>query len=157
MGHKHVLRVPGRYEQVKNICEFVSNGAREAGLDEDAVFHVELCCDEASTNIIEHAYGAEGVGEIVVSYEYDDDAFTVSLRDNGRSFNPNDVPPPPLPEVAAGEADPPPPEDVLERLQVGGLGIHFMRNLMDEVHFDFAEEGNTLVMVKKISQEGDES
>jgi anti-sigma regulatory factor (Ser/Thr protein kinase) len=40
------------------------------------------------------------------------------------------------------------------QLQIGGLGLHFIRNLMDEVHFTFdREQGNTLIMVKKRSQE----
>lgn len=153
IGPQRVLTVPGRYEQVKTICDFVSDGAREAGLDDDAVFHVELCCDEASTNIIEHAYGAEDAGDITVAYEYDELAFTVRLQDNGRSFDPANVPPPPLPSVMDNA---PPPEEIVDSLQVGGLGIHFIRNLMDEVRYEFSPSGNTLIMVKNIPPEIDE-
>ena len=67
MSNEKILIVPGRYDQIQVICEFVAGGARDAGLNADAVFHMELCCDEASTNIIEHAYGAEDVGEIRVT------------------------------------------------------------------------------------------
>jgi anti-sigma regulatory factor (Ser/Thr protein kinase) len=43
----------------------------------------------------------------------------------------------------------------MNSLQVGGLGIHFMRKLMDEVHYSFnGKQGNTLVLVKKIDQGG---
>ncbi|MCA9961687.1 MAG: ATP-binding protein [Chloroflexota bacterium] len=148
MGKKHVLTVPGRYDQIKNIVQFVANGASQAGLDEDAVFHVELCCDEACTNIIEHAYGGEDEGNIVVSYETVTDTFQITIHDNGRTFNPASVPPPafemaPMPPDAS-------PDDYIDQLKIGGLGIHFMRKLMDEVHFDFdPATGNTLVMIKK--------
>lgn len=154
MGKKRVLTLPGRYDNIKKICEFAAGGAREAGLDEDAVFHVELCCDEASTNIIEHAYGAEDVGKITITYQYSDRAFTLTLRDNGRAFDPEAVPPPPLPDIADLLPEPP-PNEMINSLQIGGLGLHFMRNLMDEVHFQFDKQhGNTLTMVKKIPPEG---
>ena len=111
MAHEQVLIVPGRYNEIKRICEFVAAGAAEAGFDDDTIFHLELCCDEASTNIIEHAYGQEGAGNIVISYAIAEDEFTIVLRDNGQAFDPANVPPPPaisresipLDELAARE------------------------------------------------------
>ena len=154
MGKGHTLTVPGRYDQIQVICEFVSAGARDAGLNADDVFHVELCCDEASTNIIEHAYGAEDVGQITATYEITKQEFRLTLRDDGQPFDPDTVPEPKLlhddkdsNDVALG--------DIMTSLKVGGLGIHFMRKLMDEVHYSFnGEYGNTLVLVKKIDQGG---
>lgn len=150
MGDKHVLTVPGRYDQIKTIVQFVAHGANQAGLDEDAVFHVELCCDEACTNIIEHAYGGESDGNIVVSYEVSADAFRIIIGDSGTVFNPASVPAPSLYPSTPSDTS---PDNFIDQLKIGGLGIHFMRKLMDEVHFDFdPTAGNTLVMVKKISK-----
>ena len=148
MTDKQELTIPGQYSQIRQLCEFVAAGASQAGLDEGAVFHVELCCDEAATNIIEHAYGAEDVGDITVDYEATVDTFTIRLHDNGRSFEPAFVPEPDLP-VDDSTAD----DDAVQNLKIGGLGIHFMRNLMDEVYFNFdMDKGNTLVLIKKIPQ-----
>lgn len=150
MAKKRALTVPGRYDQIKGLCEFVSAGAAEAGLGEDAIFQIELCCDEAATNIIEHAYGGEDVGDIVCTYEVSEEAFTVTLQDDGRPFDPQKVKPPPVFGATAAQT----PGEVSDQLQVGGLGLHFIRNLMDEVYFTFdPEEGNTLVMVKNRNQE----
>jgi serine/threonine-protein kinase RsbW len=144
MGDKHVLTIPGRYERIQHVCQFVAEGAKQAGLDETAIFHVELACDEACTNVIEHAYGAENAGKIVVSWQVKDDAFTVTITDRGRSFDPDQVPPPPFAELSS---DP----ETVSNLKEGGLGIHFMRTLMDKVEFSFdEEEGNRLIMVKKL-------
>lgn len=143
-----VLTVPGRYDQIQKIVAFVTQGAREAGLDEDAIFHVELCCDEACTNIIEHAYGGEDVGMIRVRYELLPGAFKMIIQDNGRSFDPDLVPPPSLPTDSLDDS----PTD---QPKIGGLGIHFMRKLMDEVRFSFNAGGeNTLVMIKKLATGG---
>ncbi len=152
MGKKNALTVPGRYDQVRKVVAFVADGAERAGLDENSVFHIELCCDEACTNIIEHAYGGEDVGQITVSYVVQPDAFQITIQDNGRSFDPAKVPPPPLPSSPDLQ---PPVDNLRDELKIGGLGIHFMRKLMDEVHFTFNSSGkNTLVMVKKLSDGG---
>ncbi len=140
MGVQHVLTVPGRYEEIQKICQFMADGAARSGLDQTAIFHIELACDEACTNVIEHAYNGEDKGKITVSWQMKDGAFIINIHDNGRSFNPDAVPVPTLPPDAS---DP-------ENVKVGGLGIHFMRQLMDEVRFTFDDKvGNTLTLVKK--------
>lgn len=145
MVDKHVQTFPGRYEEIQKICQFVANGATASGLDANAIFHIELACDEACTNVIEHAYGGEGKGKIRVSWQYHHNTFTITIHDNGRSFNPAVVPKPALPELSE---DAPPPD--VDDVKVGGLGIHFIEQLMDEVVFSFDEkEGNTLTLVKK--------
>ena len=37
-----------------------------------------------------------------------------------------------------------------ETLKVGGLGIHFMRTLMDDIQYTFDRQGNTLTMIKQM-------
>ena len=131
--------IPGRFGSIGDACAFVVAGAEQAGFSVDELFKIELACDEACTNIIEHAYGGENVGEIRITWLIEEKAFTITMVDDGLPFNPNDVPPP---EVPNDKSD-------LDGLKIGGLGIYFMRNLMDEVHFSRDDhQGNTLVMVK---------
>ena len=62
---------------------------------------------------------------------------TITIHDQGRAFDPTSVPEPDL-------CCP------LEERPLGGLGLHLMQKLMDEVRFTFSpEEGNTIVMVKR--------
>lgn len=144
MGKTREFTIAGRYDQVSVACEFVAEGAEEAGFNLDEVFRIQLACDEACTNIIQHAYGGEDLGEISVAWQFDEKAFTIILRDNGRSFDPRDIPKPVIP------GNP----DEVDDLKIGGLGFHFMRKLMDEIHFDpDHSEGNTLTMVKFLSRE----
>jgi anti-sigma regulatory factor (Ser/Thr protein kinase) len=147
MAIQRRLTVPGRYPEIRRICEFVAASATEAGFDDDVVYHLELCCDEASTNIIEHAYGGEDVGAINVTTTTDRASFTVTLQDNGQPFDPEAVPAPPdiNGDLASGASA----DALSQQLQIGGLGLHFIRNLMDEVYFTFDKDhGNTMVMVK---------
>ncbi len=142
MGEKHILTVRGRYNNIRDICDFVVDGAQTSGLDEGALFHVELACDEACTNIIEHAYEGEDIGDIEVSWRIAKDQFIITFRDHGRSFDPTNVPPPAMSDLSV-EAEP-------ETLKVGGLGIHFMRTLMDDIQYNFDSRGNTLTMIKQM-------
>ncbi|MBK7895388.1 MAG: ATP-binding protein [Anaerolineaceae bacterium] len=145
MADKHVHTFPGRYDEIQRICQFVADGAAACGLDATAVFHIELACDEACTNVIEHAYGGEDLGSIRVGWHCVGDAFIITIHDNGRSFDPDAVPKPSLPDLPEGA---PPPD--IDDVKVGGLGIHFMEQLMDEISFSFdGDAGNTLTLVKK--------
>ena len=139
MGQPRQLIVPGRFESLTAIAAFITQAAREAGLNDDEVFHVEMAVDEACSNIIEHAYAVEA-GNIDLACAYPASGqIEVVIRDSGQPFDPDEVP---APNVGA-------PTD-LGSLNEGGLGLYFMRKLMDEVRFEFVPgQGNTLTMVKR--------
>lgn len=145
MGSRRELTVPGRFDRIGEICEFVAFGAREAGFDPDEVFRIELACDEACTNIIQHAYGGEDAGVIRVAWDVRNGAFRITMHDDGRPFDPDEIPPPNIPKD---------PDDV-DNLKIGGLGIHFMRKLMDDIEFHIeGSMGNRLTMIKYLPERG---
>jgi len=131
------LTFPGRFDSLAPIGAFVTHAAEAAGLDVRAVYAVQMAVDEACSNIIEHAYGGEGLGTIECTCSINDEGLTVILRDQGRPFDPDSVPEPDL-------------QASLEERSGRGLGLYFMRQLMDEVHFEFIpDSGNVLTMVKR--------
>jgi anti-sigma regulatory factor (Ser/Thr protein kinase) len=128
---------PGEYKSLKKISEFVVQAARQAGLNEHATYQVDLAVDEACCNIIDHAYGGEGVGEMTCSVEIQPDKLTVIIKDRGQPFDPSKVPEPKL-------------DAPLEEVRRRGAGFYLMRMIMDELHYKHSpEEGNVLVLVKK--------
>lgn len=142
------LTVPGRYAEIRHICDFVAEGAAQAGFDDDAIFQVQLACDEACTNIIEHTYEAEDAGDIRIRWEIDQRNFRVIIADSGKRFDPGIIPPAPVPPAPV-QIDQNEEFDV----KVGGLGVYFMRKLMDRVSFDYTEgSGNVLTMVKRLPE-----
>ncbi len=131
------LVVPGRYENLEKISEFVRQAAQKAGLDDFGVYQVQTAVDEACTNIIEHAYGKEGLGDIECTCEVKPDELTVVLRDWGKPFNPQKIRPPNL-------------KAPLKKRNSHGLGLYFIQQWMDEIYFQFTgETGNLLTMVKR--------
>ncbi len=130
------LTVDGRPENLTAIAEFVTEVAQASGLNEKDTFKVKLAVDEACANVIEHGYGEGKKGKIALRCECADGDFVVIIRDSASPFNPDAVP---LPDITCS----------LEKRKHGGLGLYFMRKLMDEVRFHFHPEGTELTMVKK--------
>ncbi len=130
-----------QFENLDWVREFVAHAAIDCGLKSSSVYAVQLAVDEAFSNIIEHAYGGECLENVQCTCEIKDEGLVVMLRDCGQTFRPGKVPTPDL------TAD-------LQDRKIGGLGLYFMRQLMDEVDFIFTidpETGkacNILKMVK---------
>jgi anti-anti-sigma factor len=134
------LTVSSSLDALSEISDFVVGAARAAGMDDHAVWEVQLAVDEAATNIILHAYGDHALeGPITVRTELKNGEFIVCLQDNGVPFDPETVPTPDL-------------TSPVEERRTGGLGLYLMRKLMDRVEFEFDPGGtNLLTMAKRIS------
>lgn len=130
------ITVEASLEQLAAISDFVVDQARSAGLDEHAVWEVQLAVDEAVTNVIQHSY-AKTNGSITLTTNHTADLLEIAIRDRGRPFNPDDVPEPDL-------------ISPLEQRRTGGLGLYLMRKLMDQVDFRFENGENILTMIKYI-------
>jgi anti-sigma regulatory factor (Ser/Thr protein kinase) len=103
-----------------------------AGWEKKTTEEILLAVDEALTNIIRHAYQG-GAGKITVSVVAADDRIEIVLEDWGKKFDPTQVPPPELP-----------------RHKPGGLGVHFIRTIMDQmVYEDQGPSGNRLRLIKR--------
>ncbi|PKO07049.1 MAG: hypothetical protein CVU41_03920 [Chloroflexi bacterium HGW-Chloroflexi-3] len=131
------LTFPGSYSSLVKIGEFVSQAAKSIGFDGFELYKIETAVDEACSNIIEHAYGQEDIGDIVVSVVTDLEKITITLTDFGEPFDPKYVKQPNL------DAD-------LEDRDDHGLGIYMMKQWMDVVIFDTYQEQNVLTLVKHL-------
>ena len=132
------LIVPARYDRIKQICAFVVEAAEMAGLDESGVFHCQIAVDEACTNIIEHGYEGEDRGHIEVICVASPEALKIDLRDQAQPFDVSQVPEPQL-------------NLSLDETRVGGLGIYFMKKMMDDVAYSHENGTNSLVLIKRKS------
>lgn len=134
------LTVPGDVTNLRVIADFITQTVREAKLEEQDVFAIQMAVDEACTNVIEHAYAC-APGDIHLTCQVKSGECVITIRDYGHPFDPEAVPPPDL-------------DSDLEDRRIGGLGLYFMRKLMDEVHFSFDPDmGNQVVMIKRLKRE----
>jgi len=127
---------PGRYESLAEIAEFVRLEAKEAELSFKELFELETAVDEAVSNIIEHAYGGEGIGDIICTATRVEDGIQIILEDHGQPFDPSCVP---VPDINAH----------LKNRKNHGLGYFLMCELMDDVKFEFSNNFNKLTLYKQ--------
>ncbi|MGE5505320.1 MAG: ATP-binding protein [Actinomycetota bacterium] len=127
-------RFPARPETLSEIRAAVAWTARQLGCCEVTTHDVVLAVDEACQNIIRHAY-CGGDGDIVLQLTKDGGHLVVRLIDFA-------------PPVDAGRVRGRP----LDEVRPGGLGVHLIRSVMDEVAFLTPPDGagNLLQMTKRI-------
>lgn len=126
---------PGRYESLTGISDFVKKAALPIHFSEFELYAVETAVDEACSNIIEHGYGGENLGDIECTTQVWNDRIEVVLRDSGKPFDPRLVNPPDL-------------KCPLQERKNHGLGLFFIYQWMDEVKFSRENRSNFLKMVK---------
>jgi serine/threonine-protein kinase RsbW len=127
---------PGSYKSLKAISEFIIELAEEASFSPSEIYAIQTAVDEACANIIDHAYGGEHIGKIVITASEIQNGLKIILQDKGEAFDPSEVPNPDI-------------SSPLEARRERGLGVFFMRQLMDKVTYEFSQkDGNTLVLIK---------
>lgn len=122
--------------EVERLGRIVEAFCESGGIGPELIFPVNLALDEVVTNVIRYAHDDERPHPIVVRLAIDEHALTAEVEDDGRPFNPLDVPPP---DIGAG----------LEERPIGGLGIHLVRSVMSSVEYR-REGGRNVLTMKKL-------
>lgn len=104
---------------------------RMCGCVSEGVSDVEIALREALANAIIHGNHGDRRKHVHVTCEYVPDEVSIAVKDEGNGFDIDNVP------------DPTPPENLGS---AHGRGIHVMKSLMDEVHF---EQGGAVVHMRK--------
>lgn len=132
------LEVSSDLNNLARVASFVENAAREMRLTERQFDDVHMAVDEAVTNVIEHAYGGRRDGRISIVLRHEPKRLVVEIRDFGKSFDPSKIKEPDI-------------KSPLGKREIGGLGIFFMKKLMDKVEFTTEPGGGNLTrMTKKL-------
>jgi anti-sigma regulatory factor (Ser/Thr protein kinase) len=121
--------------EVARACSAMERLALDAGLSQRVIHCVHLALEEALTNVIAYAWSDDEPHEIALRFAASRGTLVAEVEDDGRPFNPLDRAPPDL-------------DAPLEERPIGGLGIHFVRTLMDEVEYRRVGGRNLLVMRK---------
>ena len=124
-------------QQIPQLADFVETIAEESGLSQPLAMSLNLALEEAVTNVIVYAYpeGTDGLVDIEAIIRKDLIRFIIS--DSGQPFDPT--------QVEAVDINLP-----LEERPIGGLGIHLVRSIMDEVSYERVDGKNHLYLIKKL-------
>lgn len=110
-----VLELPRLFEVVESFMEehALSPGCRYATL---------LALEEMITNIIKYGYDDQCAHDIAVELRAQGGSLHLRLEDDGHDFDP----------IAAPDPEKNKP---LHEMKIGGLGIHLVRNMVDEITY----------------------
>lgn len=137
---KFTLQVPSSTENLAIIREFLTNIGTQAGFSEIDVSKLVLAVDEACANVMEHAYGHDADKEVFIRATFDEEMLRIDVEDTGRGFDSSAVKPAEL-------------ERLMNERRSGGLGMHLMKTLMDEVRYEIGPGlKNELHMMKRINK-----
>jgi anti-sigma regulatory factor (Ser/Thr protein kinase) len=93
--------------------------------------------DELLNNAISFAFQDDKEHEIEINIELREDRLSISLSDDGIPFNPF-------------RTETPDTDLSIEERSIGGLGIHLVQNVMDEVHYKRQGDTNIVTVVKDV-------
>lgn len=116
----------------QHLCKKLEEFAKTRSVPKDAFFSMDHALAELLQNLVDHSGG----NQAQVEMDFSNDLFKVTIRDNGKPYNLLDHR---AVDMSIPFADRP----------VGGLGIHMIRKLMDQVTYQSSEGWNTTVFVKR--------
>ncbi len=105
------------------------------GLPQKCLFEINLVLDELFTNIISYGFEDKSEHQIKFTLTKDKETLVVQVEDDGVPFNPLDVP---GPEVSQD----------LDSINIGGMGIHLITKMMDDIDYQRVEGKNKLILKK---------
>jgi serine/threonine-protein kinase RsbW len=108
------------------------------GVTDEILYDLQLAVDEACTNIITHGYAGMDPGSIILDLEMAPDKLTLSLTDFGHPFEPDSTP---MPNIEAP----------IEEREMGGFGLFFIQQSVDQMHYRVTEDGNTMTLIKYLA------
>ena len=106
----------------------------EQNVAADKIFDLQVSLEELIVNSFTHGSTSEPVK---IMATIDEQQLKIIIEDRAPPFN------------LLREA-PPPPEGSIEARQVGGLGIHLVKNLNDRVEYSGSQTGNKITLLKNI-------
>jgi anti-sigma regulatory factor (Ser/Thr protein kinase) len=134
------MTMKAEMESLSPMLCFLTESLLEKGLSKRRALEVEIAAEEALVNIIKYAYGPGGKGDVELRVEdMGDEVIGVTFVDRGEPFNPTQ------------KIDPPPSSPLSER-EIGGLGLHLMGRLIDEIAYRREMGRNILTLLVKRTQ-----
>jgi anti-sigma regulatory factor (Ser/Thr protein kinase) len=132
------LTITNDIGELETISRFLEQRAEEWELDPKTVFTLNLVLEEMITNIIFYGFDDIARHEIHINMQLDDRIITLIITDDGIPFDPF---------VAETPADLDKPA---EERKIGGLGIYFVKEMMDSYTYQRIENNNRIVLSKKV-------
>ena len=136
MADKNITII-NHLDQLEYLAHVLEEISGEWNIPMKIALNLNLVLEELVTNIIFYGYDDKDKHEININLTYKDNIIKVQIEDDGKQFDPLQAPEPDI-------------EKTVEDRKIGGLGIHFVRTIMDDVNYLRLGNKNRLTMTKHI-------
>ena len=123
-------------ESVNKAEETASDFATKSGFESEEVQRISMAVREAAVNAVLHGNSYDPRKKVHIAFETNQDALTISIRDEGKGLDPGEIP------------DPLAPENLLKQ---SGRGIFLIKANKDKERFRNMEPGTEITLIKKLS------
>ena len=132
---KQLLSIKNRLEDIQIVIDNFEEFAQLAKLEQPFVLKMSIVLDELLANVVRYAFEDDHDHLIYLEFVVTDSSFYMTIEDDGVPFDPFNQPPP---DTAKG----------LEERDIGGLGIHIVKSLMDSYSYERLENNNVVKLEK---------
>lgn len=137
-----VLSIESQVANIDLVKAVLDETIGSLGLDEEQEQWLELAVREAVANAIIHGNAEDKSKRVTMTVQCDGDELVVKVGDEGKGFDPADLP------------DPRQPENLL---RPDGRGIFYMKKCMDSIDYDFQPTGTVVTMRKHLARPAKEA
>ena len=131
----YCFELKSKLSELKTLCRHLEDCGDVMELPPKCLFEINLGLDELFTNIISYGFDDELEHQIKFALAKDKETLVVQVEDDGIPFNPL--------EVAGPEVS----QD-LDSINIGGLGIHLIKKMMDDIDYQRDKGKNKLILRK---------
>ncbi len=134
---KKTFILKNKLSEVRTLATAVFEFGKENNLSREIMHDVNLTLEELLANVIFYGYKDKKEHEILIHLTLEKKELILQFEDDGVPFNPLEFP---IPDM----------KKLQKVIHEGGMGIHFVRSLMDEIKYKRKQGKNILLMKKKI-------
>lgn len=131
------LSLQNDFGELPGLADKVTVFLEENAASAEAVFAANLAIEELVTNIIKYGYDDKEQHLIEMTLALENNVLSIEIRDDGHEFDPFDRPEPDT-NLPAAERD------------IGGLGIHFVRKMLDSCAYHRRDGVNVVTVTKNL-------
>ena len=137
--NKKQISILNKVEELHKLNAAVEELIGECGLSKKLSMEINLVLEEIVSNIIFYGFEDKKEHLITIDFEKDDDELKIVMTDEGSPF---DI----LSTEEFADVD-----KSAEEREIGGLGIHFVKTLMDRMEYQRRDNKNILTLSKNIA------
>ncbi len=132
----HSITLPNDINTIPQLSQFIDEVAEDASLDASLAMSLNLAIEEAVVNVMQYAYSEGTQGTVTIVSTIAGGMLSFFISDSGKPFDP----------TAKVEVD---TTMSAEERPIGGLGIHLIRQIMDDVAYERKGDKNILTLRKQ--------